>query len=80
MERISKPSWDNYLNEQVKRIKERPLLGRNDFIRPFRRHDPHFERLPQKDLFKSMWLTVQFSINPVARYIPFADILRKTWN
>lgn len=77
---LTKPAWYRYLNEQGNLIKENPLLGRNDFIRPFQGHQQHLERLPQKELFKSLWVTIQFSVNPVTRFIPFRDILRKNFN
>jgi len=76
MDKPTKNDWYNYLHQQGEQIANNPTLTRNDFIRPFRKHKIHLERMVQKELFQSTWQKREFVVNPVSRFIPFKDILR----
>lgn len=67
-----------HIHKEVAKIKRKPRLSRNDFIRPHRTHPIHWDRENMADLFRSLWEVCAIEISLVQDRKPFCELLTKS--
>lgn len=64
-----------HIHKEVAKIKRKPLLSRNDFIRAHRVHKIHWERESLADMFRSMWESCTINVQVIKVRKPFIELL-----